>query len=199
MTTKKLDELQAPPQKTGHENQQGEYECPLNTGYEIIEWEGRPARRYPDGSIRDEHGYWLTAPPNGNRFDAETGLAANRKRWEAHREEAAAGLVRAVQEGKHIPSQVGSAKAWGSLVQHAAKTALGTSNVRGLAEIMRFLGEAVGALPGRGPTADQGEPVGQGELETEVLELIYREVKIRAARIRAERKLKGEDDGQRQI
>jgi hypothetical protein len=32
-------------------------------GYEIIEWEGKPARKYPSGLIKDERGHNLFLPP----------------------------------------------------------------------------------------------------------------------------------------
>ena len=35
--------------------------------YEVIEWEGKPARRYPSGVIRDELGHILHLPPEAAR------------------------------------------------------------------------------------------------------------------------------------
>lgn len=34
--------------------------------YEVIEYEGKPARLYPDGAIRNERGHWLAAHPAGH-------------------------------------------------------------------------------------------------------------------------------------
>ena len=36
---------------------------PATVDYEIIEWEGKPAKRYPSGLIKDEHGHNLYLPP----------------------------------------------------------------------------------------------------------------------------------------
>ena len=33
--------------------------------YEVIEYEGQPARKYPDGSIRNSSGHWLAVHPGG--------------------------------------------------------------------------------------------------------------------------------------
>lgn len=39
--------------------------------YEAIEYNGQPARKYPDGSIRNERGHWLTAHPAGHTITQE--------------------------------------------------------------------------------------------------------------------------------
>lgn len=114
--------------------------------FRVIEYDGQPARLYPDGSMRDEQGGYLTVPPGANGlFTAETGREAARARWERKREEFAKGLV----EGANLPENQGDAEAWAAIGKHATEVFLSTENARGLAELGRFLAEHSGFTPSR--------------------------------------------------
>ena len=66
--------------------------------YEDIEYNGRPARKYPDGSIRDEKGHWLELHPAAIPADSERGLAMVNRKLERKRERIQAGALAAVRD-----------------------------------------------------------------------------------------------------
>ncbi len=61
--------------------------------YEVIEYNGRQARRYQDGSIRDERGRMLANLPGTQKITPETALAHARKRAENYRRAAVRRIV----------------------------------------------------------------------------------------------------------
>ena len=66
--------------------------------YEDIEYNGKPARKYPDGSIRDEKGHWLELHPAAIPADSERGLAMVNRKLERKRERIQAGALAAVRD-----------------------------------------------------------------------------------------------------
>ena len=61
--------------------------------YEVIEYNGRQARKYKDGSIRDEKGRMLANLPGTRQITSETALAHARKRAENYRRAAVRRIV----------------------------------------------------------------------------------------------------------
>ena len=56
------------------------------TDYIEVEHEGRIVRQYPDGSLREPNGYWVTKHPGGApTIDSELSPAYNARRWELER------------------------------------------------------------------------------------------------------------------
>ncbi len=49
--------------------------------YEVIEYEGKPARLYPDGAIRNEKGHWLAQHPGAVPITHENARELQARRW----------------------------------------------------------------------------------------------------------------------
>lgn len=122
--------------------------------YEIIEHEGQPARLYPDGSIRDDRGYFLAPHPKSQPFDSNSGQEAGRKRWLRLQEAASRGVERAIREAKPANRYIGSSEAWEEIVYHLVRRIMDQlqeegGNLRSVTEALRFASEAAGYMPGR--------------------------------------------------
>lgn len=94
--------------------------------YEVIEFNGRPARRYQDGAIRDERGRMLANLPGteDKRINAENAPALSRRRAENYRR---AALRRIVGEAQSVDPSVSTgadayaivaAKQWAALMDY---------------------------------------------------------------------------------
>lgn len=111
--------------------------------YELVERDGQIVRRYADGALRNEQGHLIAPHPKAMRFDSETGTQAVEKRWQQHRE----GYVQGVIEGAGLPENAGSADAWRALARKATETFMKSENSRGLAELLKTIGEQAGFTP----------------------------------------------------
>ena len=112
--------------------------------YEIIEYEGDPARLYEDGSIRNERGHWLAAHPGGTPITHATAQAFATHRNNTAQKAKLLGLMDA--QGLEVPDNAtieqlidGAGSAERALVAHHAMTFLNSSNLRGMAESRRSL------------------------------------------------------------
>ena len=62
-----------------------------------IEHNGKPARLYPDGSIRNERGHWLAVHPGGTQITHETASTLAEHRYELKRQRVQAGANAALK------------------------------------------------------------------------------------------------------
>jgi hypothetical protein len=69
-------------------------------GYEMIEYEGKPARLYPDGSIRNEKGHWLAQHPGAYTIDSSNASSLAARRHERKREIIRQTAAEAVERGE---------------------------------------------------------------------------------------------------
>lgn len=100
--------------------------------YELIEYEGEPARKYPNGEIRHHiRGYVLKFPPEHGR------ALANRKK-DLAQEAALEGLTKGT--GSKTAEE-----AWAKIVATKAKGALENDDRAGT-EMARFVGKATGFI-----------------------------------------------------
>ena len=134
--------------------------------YEIIDFEGdlkggREARRYSDGSIRNERGHMLEPLPGKFYINKDNAAALAKRKHEKYRESFAAGVVSgAIARGFDVTTDSG---AWEAVGQHAASVYFNTDNARALSALGRFIGESGGFVRDRHEkTGDQAESVARG-------------------------------------
>lgn len=65
--------------------------------YEVIEYEGQPARKYADGSIRDEKGHWLVRSSPAPLFTTENASEMGKRRKQKMLEAVEQGVMDATE------------------------------------------------------------------------------------------------------
>jgi hypothetical protein len=74
------------------------YNTEMATNYEVIEHEGKQARRYSDGSIRNERGHMLAPLPGAHTISKEDASTLALRKQERKRQRIEAGALAAVQD-----------------------------------------------------------------------------------------------------
>jgi hypothetical protein len=110
--------------------------------YKIIEYKGKQAREYPDGSIRDELGRMVTKLDNGGHDITPT----NAHEYHKMRKEK---ILKAVEDGlMRVTDAPNPAEAIGRLVEKRARLAM-TDNTRVGNDAAKIVLAALDALPDR--------------------------------------------------
>lgn len=109
--------------------------------YQEIEYQGRPARLYGNGAIRDERGRLLATQPGANKITAEQ----SREIWQQRRERARQAAIEAIDAGAGLdPSKWGTGEGWFNVVRHTVETYLKSTNLRGMGETLTKLATITG-------------------------------------------------------
>lgn len=126
--------------------------------YEIIEYKGQPARKYPDGSIRNERGHWLEAHPEGHTITQADASQLNRKRYEdaqrAIQERILAQMQTFAPDPVHTPTE-----AYAEIVTKQAVALYDSDKPR--FEDVAQLGQLMGFVPRKGERAEQDQEPAQ--------------------------------------
>ncbi len=94
--------------------------------YEIIEWDGgtgagTEARRYEDGTIRNELGHWLAKDPRGaDNITPELALVYRARAIHSRQVAAMHGVANAINRGRGINKIIGTTEAWAMATEQVA-------------------------------------------------------------------------------
>lgn len=119
--------------------------------YEVIEYEGKSARLYPDGSIRNERGHWLAMHPNSRPITSETARTMAQIRHEKARERVRARVMEEIHS--IAPSVTTPEDAYAEIVAMQSLTLLDSQKPR--FDDVEKLGQIMGTMPTRGAEAQQ--------------------------------------------
>lgn len=138
--------------------------------YEIIEYHGQPARKYPDGSIRNERGHWLEAHPAGHTISQADASQLNHKRYAdaqaAIQERILAQMRTFAPDPVHTPTE-----AYAEIVTKQAIALYDSDKPR--FEDVATLGQIMGYVPRKGERTDeQQEPAQQTNITVLIAQYI---------------------------
>ncbi len=110
--------------------------------FEIIEYNGEPARRYfKDNSIRNNKGHWLARHPDGHEPFTREIAGQLRARATHERQQAAMhGIANAMQRGHNLNYPIGTTEAWAMATEQAAE-GLFSDKYRDRTDAMRVLAD----------------------------------------------------------
>ena len=136
--------------------------------YQEIEYNGKPARLYPDGAIRDSKGWLLTKHPKANQIDA----TQSREIWQQRKERAREMAIQAIDAGAGLdPAKWGTGEGWFNVVRHTVETYLKSTNLRGMGETLTKLASITGLADEIKPEQRSNESMGIPEVARLVMEL----------------------------
>jgi len=114
---------------------------------------GQEARKYPDGSIRNERGFMLEPLPGAAPIDSsERGRELVERRHALAREKALEG----VRLGAGLDAKGRDAEEISIITEHATRVFLGSKNARGLAELFSKVMQSAGLDLEPKATAEKG-------------------------------------------
>lgn len=116
--------------------------------YEVIEYEGKSARLYPDGSIRNERGHWLAMHPNSRPITSETARTMAQIRHEKARERVRARVMEEIHS--FAPSVTTPEDAYAEIVAKQSLTLMDSQKPR--FDDVEKLGQIMGMLTKGGET-----------------------------------------------
>ena len=109
--------------------------------YEITEYNGKPARLYEDGSIRNEKGHWLARHPKGKEPITSEIAGEYRARAIAERQEAAAhGIANRIMKQSGLQYPIGPVEAWAMAADQVAE-GLFSEKFRDRSDALRVLAD----------------------------------------------------------
>ncbi len=89
--------------------------------YELIQYNGVEARKYPDGSIRNDNGHWLTKHPGAVDFTSESAHEHRARTIAARQEAAEQGVANYIAKRDGLEYPVGTVEAWAKVTERVAE------------------------------------------------------------------------------
>jgi len=97
--------------------------------------------------VRAANGRFLPGTTAKHTITQEDASVLNRRRYELAAEQAAAGMLRAVQRGKlPVSGQAGPVEAWGVMIEHASDVYMAADTPRAMSDLGGFIGKAASML-----------------------------------------------------
>ena len=149
--------------------------------YEVIDYDGNlqggtEARKYPDGSLRNEKELMLTPLPGGHTITHEDARELSLTRWKRSREAAIKGMIAGVEaSGIKLTNATGD-EAWEQVISHTVKVYMKSENIRGLGEALSKIGIATGFLDPKAESLDAVGIVFSEGAASELLEMTQKSI-----------------------